>query len=85
MQADIAADLGSLEPRDVTVQLWVAPTLGEPFPVSTSLEGRQRNVARYRAQVPHQAGLDATLVARVLPLHPALADPYVPGLITWSN
>jgi len=85
VQADIVADLGSLEPRDVTVQLWVAPTLGEPYPVSTSFEGRREHVARYRAQVPHQAGLDAFLAARVLPCHPALADPYVPGLITWSD
>jgi starch phosphorylase len=85
VQADILADLGSLEPRDITVQLWVAPTLGEPYPVSTSFEGRREHVARYRAQVPHEAGLDAFLAARALPCHPALADPYVPGLITWSD
>jgi starch phosphorylase len=85
VQANIMADLGSLEPRDVTVQLWVAPTLGEPYPVSTSFESRREHVARYLAQVPHQAGLDAFLAARVLACHPALAEPYVPGLIAWSD
>jgi hypothetical protein len=48
-------------------------------------EGRRDRVARYSVQVPHEAGIDAVLVARVLPCHPALADPYVPGLITWSD
>jgi starch phosphorylase len=85
VQAEIVADLGSLEPRDVSVQLWVAPTLGEPYPVPTSFEGRREHVALYRAQVPHEAGLDAFLAARVLPCHPGLDDPYVPGRITWSD
>ena len=85
VQAEIVAHLGSLEPRDVTVQLWVAPTLGEPYPIATHFEGHRDHVARYGVQVPHEAGIDAVLLARVLPCHPALADPYVPGLITWSD
>ncbi|MGP8149318.1 MAG: alpha-glucan family phosphorylase [Acidimicrobiales bacterium] len=85
VRAEITANLCSLEPRDVTVQLWVAPTRGEPYPLATVFEGRRDRVAHYSVQVPHEAGIDAVLVARVLPCHPALADPYVPGLITWSD
>lgn len=85
VHAEIAANLCSLEPRDVTVQLWVAPTRGDPYPLATVFEGRRDRVAHYSVQVPHEAGIDAVLVARVLPCHPALADPYVPGLITWSD
>jgi starch phosphorylase len=85
VQAAIVADLGALEPRDVIVQLWVAPTRGGPYPIATEFEGERDHVARYRVQVPHEAGIDAVLVARVLPCDPALADPYVPGLITWSD
>jgi len=79
------AELGPLEPYDVTVQLWVAPTLGEAYPLDTDYEGRRDNISRYGVRVPHEAGNDAELVARVLPCHPLLADPYVPGLITWSD
>ena len=70
VQAEIAADLGSLEPRDVTVQLWVAPTLGEPYPVATEFEERRDRVARDRVQVPHEGGVDAVLVARGSALPP---------------
>ncbi|MGD0944863.1 MAG: alpha-glucan family phosphorylase [Acidimicrobiales bacterium] len=84
-QVEIMAELGPLEPYDVTVQLWVAPTLGEAYPLDTDYEGRRDNISRYGVRVPHEAGNDAELVARVLPCHPLLADPYVPGLITWSD
>ena len=85
MRAEIVANLGALEPSDVTVQLWVAPSLGEAHPLATVFEGRTRGVARYGVQVPQEMGTDAELVARVLPYHPALANPYLPNLITWSN
>ena len=85
MRAKIVADLGSLEPSDVTVQLWVAPNLGEARPLATRFEEWRGGVARYSVQVPQETGTDADLVARVLPCHPALADPCVPNLITWSD
>ena len=71
---------------DVTVQLWVAPTRSEPYPIDTQFEGRRGPRRPLLAcRFPHEAGIDAVLVARVLPCHPSLADPYVPGLITWSD
>ncbi len=85
IEAEITAGLGPLEPADVTVQLWVAPTLGEPYPWPTELRTRQGGVARYIARPPLEAGPDAELVARVLPSHRALESPYIPGLITWSD
>ncbi len=85
MRAKIVVDLGSLEPSDVTVQLWVAPNLGEAHPLATRFEEWRGGVARYSVQVPQETGTDADLVARVLPCHPALTDPCVPNLITWSD
>jgi starch phosphorylase len=85
MRAEIVASLGDLEPSEVTVQLWAAPTLGEAHPLATKFEGRRDGLAHYSAHVPPEVGPDADLVARVLPYHPALAHPFVPDLITWSN
>lgn len=84
MRAEIAAELGDLEPSEVTVQLWVAPSRGEAFPLAAQFEARRNGLARYNVQVPRETGADAELVARVLPFHPALAHPFVPNLITWS-
>src|ERR1035441_7652174 len=85
MRAEIVADLGLLEPSDVTVQLWVAPSLRAAHPLAARFEERRDGVARYSAQVPQETGTDAELVARVLPCHPALAGMCVPDLITWSD
>jgi starch phosphorylase len=85
VQAEIVARLGPLEACDVTVELWVAPVLGEAYPMDTEFKALKDGAAHYSVQVPQHAGTDAVLVARVLPCHPALADPYVPGLITWSD
>jgi hypothetical protein len=85
MRAEIVADLGSLKPSDVTVQLWVAPSLGEAHPLVADFEKRRGGIARYGVQVPQETGADTDLVARVLPRHPALADVCVPTLITWSD
>jgi starch phosphorylase len=85
MRAEIVADLGLLEPSDVTVQLWVAPSLRAAHPLAARFEERRDGVARYSAQVPQETGTDAELVARVLPCHAALAGMCVPDLITWSD
>ena len=62
MQAEIVADLGSLEPSDVIVQLWVAPSLGEAHPLVAGLEERRDGITRYSVQVPRETGADADLV-----------------------
>ena len=90
VEAVIAADLGALEPSDVTVQLWVAPVLGEPYPLDAELDGSDGGITRYLAHLSAEAGAEtgaeaAELVARVLPSQRVLENPYVPGLITWSD
>jgi starch phosphorylase len=86
VEAVVAAELGSLEPSDVTVQVWVAPLLGEAYPLDAELEGRDGAVTRYLARLTAEAGAEvAKLVARVLPSKAVLDNPYVPGLITWSD
>ena len=84
--ARIAVSLGVLSPADVRVQLWVAPAEGPPLAVNAVLddvgEGRGRYVAS--VQLAPDAPLPA-LAARALPRHPFLSDPYVPGLIRWSD
>jgi hypothetical protein len=86
VEAVVAAELGSLEASDVTVQVWVAPLLGEAYPLDAELEGRDGAVTRYLARLTPEAGAEvAKLVARVLPSEAVLDNPYVPGLITWSD
>ena len=85
MRAEITAELGVLEPSEVIVQLWVAPTQATAFPLTAHLESHYGAVAAYSVEVPLGTGTDADLVARVLPFHPALEHPFVPNLITWSD
>jgi hypothetical protein len=85
VEAVIAADLGSLDPSDVTVQLWVAPLLREPYPLDAEPVRSDGDITRYRAHLSAEVGAEAKLVARVLPSHSVLENPYVPDLITWSD
>ncbi len=84
--ATIAVSLGTLSPADVRVQLWVAPADGPPLAVNAVLDDVKEGRGRYVASV--QLAPDApppALAARALPRHPFLSDPYVPGLIRWSD
>jgi starch phosphorylase len=88
VRAEIAARLGYLDPSEVTVQLWVAPNRTEAFAVNARFNDRRGDTFHYQALTTLDPGDQAnppTLVARAVPNHPLLADPYVPGLITWSD
>lgn len=85
LQAEILVELGSLTPADVTVQLWVATEKGEEVPEPARFVSSLGGVARYLAPVRSVAGVPVAVVGRVLPNHPLLDDPRVPGLIAWSE
>jgi starch phosphorylase len=85
--ARAAVRLGGLAPDDVTVQLWVDRD-GRADAVAEALEpvGRVRAGAhRFELVLPRDRVEGAVLAARVLPVHPALDDPFSAGLIAWSG
>jgi starch phosphorylase len=88
VHAEIVAQLGSLDPSAVVVQLWVAPGDSAAFAVDARFVSCSAGIARYEAHAVMDHDVSEhppTLVARLLPNHPLLTDHMVPGLITWSD
>jgi starch phosphorylase len=84
--------LGALSPEDVTVQLYLGALdaggeIVEPatFPMRhTASPGNGEHVFEATGVPCCRSGLQGYTV-RVLPHHPELAAPFVPGLITWAS
>jgi starch phosphorylase len=87
--ARAVVDLGGLEPQDVAVELYhgtlsnkgeiLAPERNE----MTAGEGKGR-LWEYRVQVTCGKTGQHGYSARILPKHPALVSPFVPGLVRWA-
>ena len=90
-QVQAQIQLGSLDPEDVTAELYWGPVnpqgeiaRGRCAPLS--LESRsKKDVYLYQTQVTAEesSGLHGYTV-RILPHHPDLETPFIPGLITWA-
>jgi starch phosphorylase len=90
VQVQARVRLGALTPDDVTVELWlgrvndrgeiVAAEATPMPPVGPAGDGSWHFAASI---VPYQSGLHGYTV-RVLPRHPDLTTPFVPGLIVWA-
>ncbi len=84
--------LGPLAPSDVAVQLYFGPVnaqgeIVEPRPVPMTPSGTESQgcwVFEAAATACCQSGLHGYTV-RVLPQHPDLANPYLPGLVAWPE
>ena len=86
-----AVRLGPLTPEDVTVQLVVGSVdsrdrISHPRRIDMRLVGEpEAGSYSYEATaVPQQSGLHGYTL-RVLPSHPDLSTPFVPGLIAWAD
>ena len=91
MQVRSRVDLGALTPDDVSVELYwgrIDPKgeLKEADSVVMQSAGREQGKYLFEAAaVPcASSGLHGYTV-RVLPRHPDLANPFLPGLITWAD
>jgi starch phosphorylase len=82
---------GSLSPDDVNVQIYVGPTDGDgeilsgsPIPMSVfQHDGEGNAVFGGTIDVDRATGPKGFTV-RILPRHPDLVTPFLPGLITWA-
>lgn len=85
-------DLGSLTPDDVRVQLYYGPLtprgdIGAHGEAVDMLPADERNGSTYQfsAKVSYTTSGERGISVRVLPSHPCLPTPFVPGLITWAG
>ncbi len=85
LRAEILVQLGELSPADVTTQLWTATSKGEEYAEPARFVRMREGVACYQVVVRPDFGGTVSFVGRVLPQHPLLRDPRVPGLIAWSD
>lgn len=84
--------LGALTPEDVLVQLYLGRVnaqgeIVDPVPVALHPLAQEEEGTYLFEAVAVSCGKSGLLgfTARVLPRHPDLVTPYVPGLVTWAN
>lgn len=83
--------LGELNPEDVQVELYCGPVdsygeISNGQSQTLTLESRSRGdvyLYQTRASADRHSGLHGYTV-RILPSHPDLVTPFIPGLITWA-
>ncbi|MDB5319457.1 MAG: alpha-glucan phosphorylase, partial [Phycisphaerales bacterium] len=90
MQVEAMVDLGDLDPKDVTVQLYAGAitasgAIGEAAPLGMEhskqmAPGRHLYVGRIDCKTSGRHGF----AIRVLPGNPDMATPFEPGLILWN-
>jgi starch phosphorylase len=92
IQARVRVHLGPLNPDDVTVQLYWGSVdsdgeIDEARAISmyfVESEGKEAHVFEARGAVSKKSGLHGYTI-RILPNHPDLATPFLPGLIAWAE
>jgi starch phosphorylase len=90
LQVKARVNLGGLAPDDVEVQLFhgVVDSLGEiptPHTVAMSHNGRHEGSTwLFTGTIPCRSSGQHGYAVRVLPKHPALGNPFEPGLVTWG-
>jgi starch phosphorylase len=90
LSVECRVGLGEIEPSEVTVQLYtgrinadgvlVSPRLTEMKPAGTDAKGHI-----YRTKVRCENAGRQGYAVRVVPKHPELVHPYVPGLLRWNE
>jgi starch phosphorylase len=96
VEVDVIAhvSLGSLSPEDVRVQIYYGGlnTHGEigvdPGAVDmTPMKGGNggNGIHRFKGKITYESSGERGLSVRVLPNHPHLTTPFLPGLITWAS
>ncbi len=82
-------ELGGLEPNEAAVELYhgVLSSQGEFIEAArTAMSAAERKGRgwEYRATVACDSTGQRGYAVRVLPKHPALVSPFVPGLVRWA-
>jgi glycogen phosphorylase len=94
-EVDVIAhvSLGSLSPDDVRVQIYYGglTTSGEigVDPGAVDMTPMKNNgnsgIFRFKGKITYESSGERGLSVRVLPNHPHLTTPFLPGLITWAS
>jgi starch phosphorylase len=81
----VVVRLGTLDPADLRVQLWIDDGEEPPHTVEAKLFDRAGTDARYVASLDELTTGPELIVARVLPATRHTDGEAIPGLITWSS
>jgi starch phosphorylase len=92
LEVDATVDLGTLTPDDVHVQLYYGAltprgeigSVGEALDMQPNSSG-ERGEYHFTAKVAYDTSGERGISVRVLPSHPCLPTPFVPGLIQWAD
>ena len=92
LEVDATVDLGVLKPEDVRVQLYYGALTprGEIGAVGQAVDMHPNGANgsgeyRFTARVAYDTSGERGISVRVLPSHPCLPTPFVPGLIQWAD
>jgi starch phosphorylase len=82
-------DLGGLEPSEAAVELYHGPVTIQDGITGASLREmsaveKKGKAWEYRVTVTCDSTGQHGYAVRVMPKHPALASPFVPGLVKWA-
>ncbi|NJD61184.1 MAG: glycosyltransferase family 1 protein [Deltaproteobacteria bacterium] len=85
----VRASLGALSPGDVSVQIYhglldAAGVIRDGSVVQARHEGRDGDADLFRAEIPCWMTGRYGYMARIVPRHPDLVNPFTPLLITWE-
>ncbi len=93
IEISAVVDLGQLTPDDVRVQLYWGgidtrgdiTSAGAEAVDMTPAGGGENGIWRFTARLQYTTSGERGLSVRVLPHHPSLATPFLPGFITWAQ
>lgn len=82
-------NLGELEPAEVAVELYYGPLSSkkefeDPLRAEMETDGNSGPVYNYKIEVPCTLTGQQGYGVRVIPKHPSLIHPFIPGLIKWA-
>jgi starch phosphorylase len=89
IEAEARVNLGGLSPADVLVELYFGPLsshgeIEEARRLAMTASAEGRDVVEYRGEIECTLSGRQGYTVRVLPKHPALAHPYIPGFLRWA-
>ena len=89
LAATARVHLGSLSPEEVRVELYFGPVsstgeIEEAQTVAMTPAGTEKGMTEYRGELECALTGRQGYTVRVLPKHPALPHPYLPGVVRWA-
>jgi starch phosphorylase len=89
LEATALVNLAELSPQEVQVELYFGPISSQGTILPASRQemtpvGSSKGLTEYRGQIECATTGRQGYAVRILPKHPALVHPYLPGLVRWA-